>query len=264
MRVIVLCVLCALIAYTHARITVDVSMDQAGLECIWGEWSDDEIAGWTVTGDKPHHLIVYATKLDAPPDGTGCPKQTKDIELVYVWGGEERFEYGERTVCKITPGTRYYVEVHNHGNDPLKVRLESFESLKVPKRQAWIVVSALRSGRVWPGETKSFKTPKCVSGGSIDRLRMHSHFALRQELFVENQNVLDSKQGDSVNKWYEVSGLNNQAFYARCTYDKDSAIGITWCDGCQKEMCNAYAQVSAPFDRLIPSLQTVCVGPGHQ
>lgn len=259
-----LVIFCALIACAHASIMVDVTMVDAGLECVWGEWPADDIAGWNVTGDKPHHLIVYATTMDAPPDGIGCRRQTKNNELVYVWGGEQRFEYGERTVYKPKPNTRYFVEVHNHGNKPLHVRLDSVKSQKVAKRQAWIVVSAIRSGRVWPGETKTFETPRCVSGGKIDRLRMHSHFALRQQMFVDNQSVLDTKQGDSVNQWYKANGWDKQAFYARCTYDKDSAIGITWCDGCQKEMCNAYAQVSAPFDRLIPLSQTACVGPGHQ
>jgi len=234
-------------------------MEHAGMQCVWGEWTDDSIAGWTVTGDKPHHLIVYATHRQAPKDGTGCPAILKDMEFVYVWDGKERFEYGEHTVRKITPGTRYYVEVHNHDDTPLHVRLQSFASSQVPKYQSWIVVSALVSGRVGPGETKAFDTPQCVPDGDIVGLRMHSHYSLRHELFVGNQSVLDTKRGDLVNKWYEATWQGTQPFYARCTYDKDSAVGMTWCDGCQREMCNAYAQISVPFDRPHRSLQTLCL-----
>lgn len=248
--------LLCLVVVVRGRVTIDAKMPGMGLECVWGEWTVDEVAGWTMSGTHPHHLILYAT---TSPPTDGCPDKPENLELVYVWGGESRFEYGERTVRKITPGTRYYLEVHNHGTKPLKVRVESFESVQVPKWQAWILVSALRSGRVREGETKTLVTPDCKPEGEIKRLRMHSHDAIRTELIVANQSAIDTKRDDRVNQWYEAAGWGTGSIRAECTFAHDCAIGFTWCNGCAREMCNAFAQIQAPIDATLSTTQ--CVGP---
>lgn len=242
-----------------ARLDVSVSMDKAGLKCIWGEWPEGlhHVAGWKFKGDLPHHLILYAT-TSQPTDN--CPRAPKNPEIVYVWDGEKTFAYGTDTVRKITPGTRYYLEVHNHNERPLNVRLVSTELLSVPKWQSFIGATALRSGRVWPGETKTLSTPHCAMTGHIQRVRMHAHNAARVQLYIDNQTLLDTQDQQQVNVWYDLDQSNkngNHVLWASCTYNQDSAIGFTWCNGCKREMCNGFAQLRLPFN--VDPKQAICL-----
>jgi hypothetical protein len=264
----VVLVLCLVSVCRAARLDVSVSVNKPGVQCVWGEWPEglEQVSGWRFQGDMPHHLILYATTSQPTGD---CPRMAKNPELVYVWGGEKTFTYGPDTVRKITPGTRYYVEVHNMHNKPLRVRLTSMEPLGEPKWQSFIGATALRSGRVWPGQTKMLQTPNCAIAGVVQRVRMHAHFATRVEMRLDDQRVLDTDTGSVVNKWYDVhsghalvvpSNASSQTtdIQASCTYNQDSAVGFTWCNGCKREMCNGYAQFRLPIDSVVD--QSICLG----
>lgn len=244
-----------------ARLELEVSMNTSGMECVWGEWPQglEHVAGWRFNGDTPHHMILFAT---TSPPSDGCPEAPKNAELVYVWGGEKTFDYGTSTVRKITPGTRYFLQVHNHHAKPLRIKLQSVESLGIPKWQSVITIAALRSGRVWPGQTKTLRTPSCNPDGSVRRLRMHSHEATRTRLMLGSDVMLDTDKGDRVNIWYDIDAHQAESLYAECTFAQDSAIGITWCNGCKREMCNAYAEIRLAYDTDTLSRDgSFCVGP---